>query len=103
MYSNHINYTRVTYSSSQTQYLPKNLQKYVLYSWLKNEQGSGKRLEDFFSNYKLLNYDVMVPQTLYKTTKIIATTADTTSSLFYRTQAQLSTTKKSSNEVNLLG
>ena len=87
---------KVNQLSPQSQHLPKNLQKYVLYSWLKNGHSSDNKLENFFSNYKLLNYDVTIPQTLYKTTKVIATTADTTSSLFYRTQIQFSTTTKSS-------
>lgn len=103
IYSKNINYAKTTYQSPQPQYLPKNLQKYVLYSWLKNGQYHDSTIEDFFINYKLLNYDLTTPQTLYKAIKCITVTSHTTSSLFYRTQVQSAIRKTPSNEVNLMG
>lgn len=103
IYTNNLRLKRNTSSFLQTQPLPKNLQKYVLYSWLKNGKSCDKQVENFFTNHKLVNYDITIPQTLYKTIKIITATTDTTSGLFYRTQIQSAITKKTLNKMGFIG
>jgi hypothetical protein len=87
--------------------LPKHLQKYVLYTWLKNGSDSSEQFYKAFGNTtgnrKVASDNVSIPQELYKATKGVSTVTEDTSNLFYRVQTYSSAFKTSLNELTVLG